>query len=324
MNLKCDGVFEGGGVKGTGFVGAITAIENAGYEFQNVVGTSAGAIIASLIAVGYNSAELKKEIYDLDYKLLRQKKYLCKFTHLGKIINVLRKFGVYSSDYFDQWLNDLLSKKNKTLFKHIKTDFRDERYKYKFQAIASDLTDKKLLILPNDLKHFGIDPDEFPISEAVRMSISIPVFFEPYNLKDVNGRNHVIVDGGLLSNYPIWLLDDGTVDPPWPTFGFKFSSKKQSEEEMEIDNFLDYGKGIVSTLLEAHDNLHISTSKGDFQRTVLIPTEICADGKTKNIYSTYFDINEEEKTCLFNNGFNAGNNFIKKWNFTNWKCKYRT
>ncbi|MCL2462167.1 MAG: patatin-like phospholipase family protein, partial [Defluviitaleaceae bacterium] len=44
MKKKCDGVFEGGGVKGIGLIGAVKAVEDAGYEFENVAGTSAGAI----------------------------------------------------------------------------------------------------------------------------------------------------------------------------------------------------------------------------------------------------------------------------------------
>lgn len=52
MALKADAVFEGGGVKGIGLVGAAYEIEKAEYEFENLAGTSAGAIVASLLAAG--------------------------------------------------------------------------------------------------------------------------------------------------------------------------------------------------------------------------------------------------------------------------------
>jgi len=52
MALKTDAVFEGGGVKGIGLVGAVNEIEKAGYEFENLAGASAGAIVASLLAAG--------------------------------------------------------------------------------------------------------------------------------------------------------------------------------------------------------------------------------------------------------------------------------
>jgi NTE family protein len=44
--VKVDAVFEGGGVKGIGFVGAVSEIEKSGYEFESLAGTSAGTIVA--------------------------------------------------------------------------------------------------------------------------------------------------------------------------------------------------------------------------------------------------------------------------------------
>jgi NTE family protein len=52
--LRVDGVFEGGGVKGIALVGAASEIEAAGYEIVNLAGTSAGAIVATLLAAGYS------------------------------------------------------------------------------------------------------------------------------------------------------------------------------------------------------------------------------------------------------------------------------
>lgn len=48
--MKIDGVFEGGGVRGIAHVGAICALNERGYSFERVAGTSAGAIIAALLA----------------------------------------------------------------------------------------------------------------------------------------------------------------------------------------------------------------------------------------------------------------------------------
>jgi len=52
MNQKIHAVFEGGGVKGTGLVGAVDVTLQQGYEFANVAGTSAGAIVAAFVAAG--------------------------------------------------------------------------------------------------------------------------------------------------------------------------------------------------------------------------------------------------------------------------------
>jgi len=92
-----------------------------------------------------------------------------------------------------------LEAKGKTTFEQIRTEYKEEKYRYKLQVVAADITDRKLLILPGDLRNFGYDPDQFSISRAVRMNMSIPVFFEPVKLRDNSGRDHFIVDGGVLS-----------------------------------------------------------------------------------------------------------------------------
>src|SRR5262249_59854226 len=68
MTKQLDGVFEGGGVRGIGLVGALSVIEEAGYEFVNLAGTSAGAIVSTLIAAGYKAAEIRAIIDGIDFK----------------------------------------------------------------------------------------------------------------------------------------------------------------------------------------------------------------------------------------------------------------
>lgn len=221
MAGKIDAVFEGGGVKGIGLAGAIAKVESEGYVFENVAGTSAGAIVASLVAAGFTAEEIAVEVERLDYKKFKDEGLLDKIGFFGKGLSIGFEYGIYEGDFFENWLDELLQSKGATTFGDIKTDSNDEKYKYKLQVIAADITDRSLLVLPGSLKDFGYNPDSFSISRAVRMSMSIPIFFEPVKLQDSSGRNHLIVDGGILSNYPVWLLDDGTTNPEWPTLGFK-------------------------------------------------------------------------------------------------------
>jgi predicted acylesterase/phospholipase RssA len=81
-SLKADAVFEGGGVKGIGLVGAIAETEARGFRFENVAGTSAGAIVAALVAAGYTAAELKVEMESLDYRRFQDKDFLDKIPTL--------------------------------------------------------------------------------------------------------------------------------------------------------------------------------------------------------------------------------------------------
>jgi len=349
MSLYCDAVFEGGGVKGIGFAGAISALEDKGYTFKHVAGASAGAIAAALIAVGYTGKEIEYELSNVDYKKFKQRPFLYRFGTIGKLINFSRTFGLYKADYFKDWLSELLERKGKTTFGCVKSDSPKSKYKYNLQVIASDLTDHRMLILPNDLVEFGIDPDTFPIVDAVRMSMGLPFFYRPHRFisyenksgelqpyEDVakncpqkaaadGHRVHFVVDGGLLSNYPVWLLDDGTPNPPWPTFGFRFNRKNciDCPPEKLPHNVIDYTKSIISTMLEAHDKSHISTSRGDKDRSILIPTNVRIKGKEKTVKTTDFNISRAESIALAENGRTAVSSFLDTWDFDVWKGLYR-
>jgi NTE family protein len=322
-----DAVFEGGGVKGIGLVGAVAEIENQGYRFENLAGTSAGAIVASLLAVGYTGAELKEEIEKLNYNDFKDENWLDKLSVFGKALSVIYHYGIFKGEFFEHWLQGLLRKKGKTTFGDLRTKYTEEQYRYKFQAIASDITDRKMLVLPRDIAQFGDDPDRLPIARAVRMSMSIPLFFEAVPLRDRSGGIHYIVDGGVLSNYPIWLLDDGTSDPAWPTFGFKLiepgTRTLRKPSSNPVEDLAAYFEALVGTMLDAHDNYHISESSGDFERTMAIPTVVQVGGQEKQIRTTDFGITREESEALYQNGATAAKNFLATWDFTAWKQKYR-
>jgi NTE family protein len=332
MAQKTDAVFEGGGVKGIGLVGAVYEIEKAGYELENLAGTSAGAIVASLLAVDYKTEEIKVELERLNYNDFKDEGLLDKLGIVGKGLSIGFEYGIYEGEYFEDWLDRLLRAKGKTTFGDIiMPDYRegitDPKYKYKLQVIAADISDRRMLVLPGDLEGLGYDPDRFSISRAVRMSMSIPLFFEPVKLEDNSGRTHFIVDGGVLSNYPIWLLDDGSSEPPWPTFGFKLiepgKRAPKRPERNPISNPLSFLRAIMGTMMDAHDSYHISKSQGDYDRTIGIPTVITLHGVEKEIKTTDFNITQEESQALFENGVKVAKKFLKTWDFTKWKKRYR-
>lgn len=333
VKQKLDAVFEGGGVKGIGLAGALCGIDKYGREnnikfvFQNVAGTSAGAIVAALVAAGYTSSEIKTIIRELDYNKFKDEGIVDKIPFIGKALSIGFEYGIYEGDFLEKWLNDLLEKKGVQTFGDLKTDFEDEKYAYKLQLIASDISDHRLLVLPQDLKDFGFNPDSFNVARAVRMSMSIPIYFEPVKVKDGSGREHLIVDGGLLSNFPLWLLDDGSENPKWPTFGFKLckpNERKFNKAAMNpIKNLISLVKSMAGTMLDAHDSYHISESSGDLNRTILINTIVEINNREVPIGTIDFDISTKERDALFRNGEKAAYEFISSWNFDTWKDNYR-
>jgi NTE family protein len=323
---KCRGVFEGGGVKGIGLVGAVEGIEAAGYTFENVAGTSAGAIVSSLVAVGYPGKEIKEEMMKMDFAKFQKADALAKMGLLGFALKFATKHGVYKSDYLEEWLEGLFARKGVSRFKDLKLeDAPNERYRYKFQAVASDLSDSSILVLPGDLRKFGIDPDSYKVSKAVRMSMSIPVYYEPFILTDIDGKKHVIVDGGLLSNYPLWLLDSKRGMAQIPTFGFKFISSEAvtgvdplSVDHRNVTSMAGYTLALIRTTLDAHDKHYVNVAKGDYQRTIGISPHIVLDGKEETISTVQFDITSSQKEALYNNGKKAAEKFISTWNYDEW------
>ena len=313
---KCNAVFEGGGVRGIGHVGAVCRMEQAGWQFADLAGSSAGAIVAALLAAGYSGRELRKELETLDYMRFKGKDLPDYFGMLGKSVSLLMSLGVYHTDYLEDWIDELLNRKGIRRFGDVKGSGR------RLKITASDLTDRRLLVLPDDLGDFAEAPDDFCIAPAVRMSVSIPILFEPVRWKDRQGREHLIVDGGLLSNYPVWLLDDGERMPSCPTFGFKFVDGETSCRGCQADvNFPDYLKAIVSTCLDAMDNSHLL--EGDYERTIRIPATVETKEGRRRISAVDFDINREDSRVLFDNGWSAAERFLKNWNFDKWKRKYR-
>ncbi|HYW85855.1 MAG TPA: patatin-like phospholipase family protein, partial [Spirochaetia bacterium] len=87
--LFADGVFEGGGVKGIALVGALSAFESHGFKWCNLAGTSAGAIVASLLASGYSAAELKEIIGNLDYMKFEDASAIGRIPLIGPVISLL-------------------------------------------------------------------------------------------------------------------------------------------------------------------------------------------------------------------------------------------
>ena len=200
-SLMADAVFEGGGVKGIGFVGAIAVAEEKGYQWVNVAGTSAGAIVAALLAAGYSAAEMKEVIEDLNYNRFKDAGLLDRVPLAGPVASLIFEKGIYEGKFLENWMRKLLQEKNVETFNDlIMEEYKDdERYRFKLRVIASDISQGRLLVLPQDIADFGIRPEDLNVATAVRMSMSIPFFFEPIALRNMK-TNQVsyIVDGGLL------------------------------------------------------------------------------------------------------------------------------
>jgi NTE family protein len=323
-----DLVFEGGGVKGIGLAGSLAVLEERGFIPQNVAGTSAGAITAALLAAGYRGEELRTIVMELDFRQFQDKAWEDKVPLIERSLSLLLDLGVYEGDRFLEWMRECLAAKGVHTFADLAREGEeDPRWRYDLQVIASDVTKHRLLVLPRDAGELGIKPDELDVALAVRMSMSIPIFFEPVRVENKEtGETHVIVDGGMLSNYPVWLFDCNDAEPPeWPTFGLLLVEPKPKVQvgarlpkAEPIPNgprgLLAYVKALAQTMMEAHDRLYVEGA--DFARTIPIPT--------LGVGTTAFDLSPERKLALYDSGRFAAQEFLKTWDFDAYVAAFRS
>jgi NTE family protein len=322
---RLDLVLEGGGVKGVGLVGAYSVLHAHGFDIENVAGTSAGAITAAAIAAGFTPDELRDLTLGLDYRQFEDKGWEDKLPVLEKMTSVLLDLGIYEGKRFHEWMRELLAQKNVHTFGDLlcAEDETDLRYRYKLQVIASDVTNRRLLILPRDAKKLGIEPDELEVALAVRMSMSIPIFFEPVRHENPEtGEEIIIVDGGMLSNFPVWLFDSDGV-PNWPTFGLLLvepnlrahlgTQIEPPRKERGVAALVDYLKSLAQTMMAAHDRLYVE--QADYARTIPIPT--------LGVKTTEFDVTRERALALYESGRKAAEEFLETWDFDAYIASFR-
>jgi NTE family protein len=305
-----DLVFEGGGLKGIALAGAYSVLEERGYRPQNMAGASAGAIVAALVAAGYTAAELRETTMEFDFNSLKDRAWEDLLPIFPRTVSILKDRGIYEGEAFLEWMTGLLETKGvRTFGDLVRRPEAELRYRYKLQVIASDLTEQRLLVLPRDAHRLGIeDPDELGVAMAVRMSMSIPVFFEPVSFTNPKtGREHLIVDGGMLSNFPVWLFD--AEEPLWPTFGLKFIEEDPRAplatfSRSGLFKVIDYARSLVETMMEAHDRFYIEET--DFGRTIAIDA--------LGVGTTEFDLPRERAMKLYDSGRVATEKFLShKW-----------
>lgn len=294
--MKIDVVFSGGGVKAYAFIGALKAIYEKNLQIERVAGTSAGAIFSSLVAARYTFDEITALVNELDLKQLLDKPLVSKVLPFSKWLVLYFQLGLYKGDHLEQWLYSQLSKKGIYTF----ADLQDGQFK----VVVSDLTLGKLVVIPNDLRRvYGIDEKDFPVARAVRMSAGFPYFFIPKKLISDSNQKSIIVDGGLLSNFPLWIFEDGSETKKRPVLGVKLGESMDSMKRKNIRNSFDMFQAMFLTMKKAHDNRYIS--KEEKRNIIYIPVN--------DIDSIDFNIEDELKLQMSEKGYERSTEFLQRW-----------
>ena len=339
--LRADLVLEGCGVKASGLVGAVMALSEAGYSARSVAGTSAGAVVASLVAgitqAGQPMSSLLEHAVTLDFKkfMMPNGKIHDFFdratgrvgTMLADAAMLTERTGLYSGDYLEDWLRPILHDQlGVKTFADLKLTADDPEVSvapgrdYRLVVMTSDITRGQVARLPWDYPLYGHDPDTEDPVKAVRASMSIPFIFEPVHFVsrdatiEVAGPggastsvhyaagSHTWVDGALLENFPIHAFDRVDAQPPrWPTIGVRLS---------RLATDFPAGEACGSALEVAMHCLRATMNDWDanalHERTA--GRTIYVDNAGLN--ATDFDVPMTRQYDLFLNGVRAASDFI--------------
>ncbi len=200
-------VLEGGGVRGFAYIGAFEILDSLGIlqPIEKIGGTSAGAIQAALLAIGYTPAEIITVAANIPLKEFNDGFVPGSFSRVSK------KLGFFKGDKLNKWIEELIAAKTgdaNITFMQLHQQRTAKHYKDLY-ITGTDLTYRSLRIFS-----YESYPDMY-IKDAIRISFSIPLYFEPVLIDDdgkvqqdrQNKKLHLMVDGGLLSNYPIQMFD---------------------------------------------------------------------------------------------------------------------
>jgi NTE family protein len=315
---EADLVLEGGGVKGLGTAGAVMGLLDAGYRFPRVAGTSVGAVAACFAAAGADSAGFRDVLSRFDLSKVPDRRV--PLPLISESVSLFARRGAYTGDWIRSFLLRELGELGVRTFGDLRRDDAGDDpamatpdHRYKLVVMATDVTNGRLLRLPWDYARFGLDPDDQLVADAVRMSLSIPFYFEPRTLRNpATGDTATIVDGGVLSNFAIEIFDrtDGQ-KPRWPTFGVRLLPDLPAGLG---DLVPFYGlpmlptvrllEQVVATALVGRDQTHLDRP-GVRERTMTVDTA--------GTSITDFGIRAKKKSDLIERGRVAAADFLRRW-----------
>jgi NTE family protein len=309
-------VFEGAGIRGVAYVGAIKELEkrNLLLTIEKVGGTSAGAIAALTVSLGYNASEIEKIIYNTKLQKFNDGK----FFFFGGISRINKNYGWYRGKSFTRWLEKIIMAKTGNAditFKELHDmKFRD------LYVTGTSLNNQKLIVFSYERY------PQMKVKDAVRISMSIPLWFEAVfidskgqivNKKKTTENFDIMVDGGFTGNYPIFVFDSlsnaGLETQRYAnphTLGFRidapeqitYDQQKKGLAPIEVKRFKNYVGAFYNYIIENMNRSSLTIE--DWSRTVSISSGSIGP-KIKKLSVT-------EKEVLINNGQQAMKDFFAK------------
>lgn len=329
MATKTDLVLSGGGVKGIGLVGAVVALMEAGYEIPRVSGTSAGSIVGAILAAGQGELtpeDVRHLTMTLPYRKFLDPGPIERIPLLGPAWGLLSEQGIYKGDFAHEWIRSELKNLGVRTFGDlaIEDEYVLPERRYRLVVTVADVTTGQLVRLPWDYRRlYGLDPDEQQVADAVRASMSIPFFFRTVKLTSASGLTSTLVDGGMLSNFPIDSFDRPDGKPPrWPTIGVTVLPNLPQGNDKVIPALAPLHWFGGPTLLEdLLTTMIVGRDQAYLNQPWVSARAIRVDSTDVGFLD--FDISREQMEALYQKGYEAAQAFLSTWNWTQYRESYR-
>jgi len=322
-----DLVLSGGGIKFIGLVGAIVALMDAGYSIKRVSGVSAGSVVAAILAAASVGDQLTgEEVKELAFSVpLHKWRDSGPVPYLGAAWGLVRETSMYRGDAAYDWIRSELKNLGVIYFGDVvDVDRLVVGPRYKLVVTVADLTAAQLVRLPWDYPRlYGLDPDEQPVADAVRASMAIPFFYRPVKLTGASGTTSTLVDGGVLSNFPIDTFDRADGKPPlWPTFGITVLPRPNEGlgavmPALKPLRFFEQTallESLLTTMLAGHDQTHLSKPWVS-ARSIAV--------ESTNVGVLDFDSPRGRLEELYDNGYAAAEHFLSTWDWPAYLDRFR-
>jgi predicted acylesterase/phospholipase RssA len=298
-------VSAGGGIRCVTFIGVFRKIEELIKEknsllekkqddshlpninINTVAGVSAGSMFGLMYILGYTSREMESEIL---HKKLEQLKDI-------RFVNFFNSYGIDSGNNIMTWIESLMIKKQYD--KNITFEELYNKTKIDFQVFATNLNKY------NFTKFNYVQTPQLKVTDAIRMSISIPFMFTitKYNLETKKmGDGDTHVDGGLIDSYPIYLFKE-SLDT---TLGLKLVSHGEMNDhivDVPITDVESYIYHVLACFMVQKDR-KITLNQDYKDHTIFIDTQ----GITQTVN---FGLSSSEKTKLINLGYKASTEYFE-------------
>lgn len=273
-------IFEGGGMKGMCYVGALMELTKDSFldlsQIHHYGGTSAGAIVATLLASDHTLEEIEEIMYRTKWKRMQDGS----FGFVRNVMRLFRRFGYHRGQFMDKFINNLLLKK---------TGVRKITFEQLYGITGNHLKMVGTNVTTGEVMYIDhLSTPHMTVGKGVQISSCVPFIFEP-----VKYDGCVYVDGGLIKNLDLDMFSEFNL----PTLAFEIEDT--DKQRIELQNIFVYFM-ILFKIIHKEANKHDSSALHNTKVLKIYDNEISPFD---------FDIKKEDMSHLKHVGMSYAKKF---------------